>query len=107
MEPNANQFKKVKSPIIKNIEEGGRADRSLSKALWAGKLADGEYMHKTSENARELETARLVHDNTPVSVLQETVSKLQKESPETNWGYEISGDALARAQKGQTPKLHR
>lgn len=107
MNPNSNQFKNVKSPVIKNIEEAHRADQSLSKALWAGKLAEGEYTHKTRENAREIDTARLVHYGTPVSTLEETVKTLQKDSPETDWGYEISGDALARAQKGQTPKLHR
>lgn len=107
MNPNSNQFKNVKSPVIKNIEEGHRADKSLSKSLWAGELKDGEFMHKTQENAREIGTARLVHEGTPVHILQKTVEQLEKSSPGENWGYEISGDALARAQKGQTPKLHR
>lgn len=76
------------------------ASRSAMDALGKSYKADPRpnsestpsYLSKMEENTREIRSNSNVSGSTKVSDLKDT---------------EISGDALARAKKGQTPKLHR
>lgn len=54
--------------------------------------------HKTQENAREYMTRQ---------AKGEKLQDIQKRFEETGKGFELSGDALARAQAGEKPKYYK
>lgn len=81
-----------------------RANNSLVQGVkktkgFAKKEKFAEFQDKLAENVREVGTANTITMGTPVAALERAYKKGQET--------EISGDAVARARKGQTPKLHR
>ena len=96
VEPNESQFKKA----IENIKSAGSADRSMLNKWAAGKMSAEDYSKKTSENIREKESANYVLSNTSVQDLTDMTKG-------KTFGFEVSGDALARAKKGKPSKVER
>lgn len=85
-------------------DEMARANEGLVKGLAKAKGGEkrekfNDFQTKLAENVREVGTANTITMGTPVAALE----RMYKQGQET----EISGDAVARARKGQTPKLHR
>lgn len=76
--------------------------KSYVKKARAGQVSDTkDHRAKLDENYREARSANLVHNPNNMTVRDlEAAEKMGYPS-------EISGDAIARAKKGQTPKLHR
>lgn len=83
-------------------DQAHKLTQSQLRGKWdadAGISVDKDWDRKTKENDRELATHANANWNVSVSELEE---RAKKGKPT-----EISGDALARAKKGQTPKYHR
>lgn len=85
--------------------ETERANRELTKSSIkstnAGESTPKDFERKLAENMREGRSAKLVHNKLGLSVAH------LEGAAEQGYPTEVSGDALARAKKGQTPKLHR
>ena len=78
-----------------NSSEMTRADVNLAKSDLPSKTKHD----RMDENFREVNTANRTLFDGSTSYLEERAA--------AGYPTEVSGDALARAKKGQTPKLHR
>ena len=86
-------------------KEASRANSDMAKAISGMKIGSKRtkklkaFDGKVDENSREVNSANAIDRDVSVKSL-ENLAKM-------GFPTEISGDAVARARKGQTPKLHR